>query len=75
MPEIDTPKSRRSRKPRERVYGKGYKLIGKNYPTNDLLPRSPASRNMLRTFAPKACCFAGWCSAPCRTPASAHRYG
>ncbi len=29
-----------------------------------------ARQNMPRTFARRACCFASWCSAPCRMRAS-----
>ncbi len=36
MPESAPPDLPESRSHQERTYGKGYKLIGKNYPTNDL---------------------------------------
>jgi len=58
---VKAAKPAKPAEPKERVYGAGYKLIGKNYQTSDMLAKVTAKQNMPRTFAPKACCFAGWC--------------
>lgn len=44
-------------KPSERVYGKGYKLIGKNYPTNDLLAKVTGKAKYAEDFRAEGMLF------------------
>ena len=44
-------------KPSERVYGAGYKLIGKNYPTNDLLAKVTGKAKYAEDFRAEGMLF------------------
>jgi CO/xanthine dehydrogenase Mo-binding subunit len=53
MPEsrpVQSTKSAKSSQPKERVYGAGYKLIGKNYPTNDMLAKVTGNSKYAEDF-------------------------
>ena len=43
--------------PRERVYGKGYKLIGKNYQTNDMLAKVTGKSKYAEDFRAEGMLF------------------
>jgi len=38
-----------------------YKLIGKNYPTPDLVAKATGRRSTPRTIVPRACCLPSCC--------------
>jgi CO/xanthine dehydrogenase Mo-binding subunit len=56
MPESAPPAATKL-KPSERVYGKGYKLIGKNYPTNDLLAKVTGKSKYAEDFRAEGMLF------------------
>jgi CO/xanthine dehydrogenase Mo-binding subunit len=57
VPEKTPQKAAKPAKPSERVYGVGYKLIGKNYPTNDQLAKVTGKSKYAEDFRAEGMLF------------------
>ena len=60
MPEsvpVELTKPAKPAKPKERVYGAGYKLIGKNYPTTDMLAKVTGKSKYAEDFRAEGMLF------------------
>jgi hypothetical protein len=60
MPEsvpVELNKTAKAAQPKERVYGAGYKLIGKNYPTNDMLAKVTGKSKYAEDFRAEGMLF------------------